>query len=864
MKRILSLLAIATSIVLFSCSGYDDTEIVNRVENLEDRVTALEELCQRMNSDIAALQTIVDALDKRDYITAVEEIEEGGVVVGYTISFAHSKTITIRHGKDGSDGENGKDGKDGANGEDGYTPQIGIKKDSDGIYYWTLDGKWLLDESGNKIKAEGQDGKDGADGKDGKDGKDGADGEDGTNGSNGEDGKDGIDGEDGKDGKDGITPQLKIDNGYWCISYDNGSTWTQLGKATGDNGADGADGDSFFRSVDNSNEEYVIFTLADGTEIKINKVTALSSVSISYIPKYSDGKATVYFQSKTNSSVELDFEVIPASATADIIANWENTISIKAVYTADTRNSSPFVNMPIISCTADSKSGTITITASGSELSDEFYANTQTASVRVSIIKEYYNVISDYIPMVAHLKTTEYTLATRYKTITEQEEIDLNIGGITPAVIDYGDGVLGIDTKHTYAKPGNYDVIYYVEEPITVIADKAFMQCTNLIDITLPDSLLAIDKSAFEGCTSLSQINIPGNVKYIYDRAFADCSNVSQIIINSSDTPLELIGFAFEDICAELYIDRDIETWWGHWNDGPFYNAAITKITIGENMYNINHSIFAYCKELQSIEYDGTPNLEYIGPYAFLGSNINGKVYIPKSLNCIDSSAFFNITGISGFEVEAGNATYSTGYNGELRCDSGKTIFRFPATTTSSQPYISTEQTDKLGAYSFVGSDIKSITYINQDKTIIIEDGAFWNCTDFSGFEPFNDNHKIIISAIGDGVFGYTAIESLNLYNSTFGSISGTFRSCEQLRVLHLPPTIFDIGDRSFEDCGKLVELYIPATNPPLLSDAAFNIVNSDLRIFVPADSADDYEAAEGWSNFNIVAYDFENDVVVE
>ena len=52
----------------------------------------------------------------------------------------------------------------------------------------------------------------------------------------------GKDGEDGSSGQDGITPRLKIEDGYWYVSYDNGSTWTRLSKATGEEGAPGQDG----------------------------------------------------------------------------------------------------------------------------------------------------------------------------------------------------------------------------------------------------------------------------------------------------------------------------------------------------------------------------------------------------------------------------------------------------------------------------------------------------------------------------------------------------------------------------------------------------------------------------------------------
>ena len=270
MKKLI--IIISAALVGLSACSYDDTGLVNRVENLENRVTALEKLCKEMNSNITALQTIVEALQNNDYVTGVTPVEENGVVVGYTITFVKSAPITIYHGKDGKDGANGSDGKDGVDGvdgKDGYTPVIGVEKDSDGIYYWTLDGEWFTDNEGNKIKAVGVDGEDGKDGANGSDGKDGADGEDG---------KDGQNGNDGANGKDGITPQLKIENDYWYISYDNGATWAQLGKATGEdgqdgtngsNGLDGEDGDSFFQGVDISDDEYVIFTLADGTQIKL-------------------------------------------------------------------------------------------------------------------------------------------------------------------------------------------------------------------------------------------------------------------------------------------------------------------------------------------------------------------------------------------------------------------------------------------------------------------------------------------------------------------------------------------------------------------------------------------------------------------
>ena len=290
MKKIF--LYIAITLGLLSCN-HKDSLWQEIVEDLDERVETLEMLCAEMNTNITSLQTIVDVLQSNDFITSIVEIKKDGKVVGYTITFGKHDPITIYHGQDGKDGQNGTNGKDGADGKDGQdgqngddgkdgsTPVIGVAQDTDGVYYWTLNGEWLLDDNGNKLPVSGKNGQNGANGSNGQDGADGKDGQDG------EDGKDGAD---GQDGKDGITPQLKIEEGYWYISYDNGATWTQLGKATGEDGKDGVDGengkdgqngadgkdgqdgDSMFQSV-TQDKNYVYFTLADGTIIKIAKGT---------------------------------------------------------------------------------------------------------------------------------------------------------------------------------------------------------------------------------------------------------------------------------------------------------------------------------------------------------------------------------------------------------------------------------------------------------------------------------------------------------------------------------------------------------------------------------------------------------------
>lgn len=220
MKKLFAFLMVAlVGASLMSCQR----RLKEQLEELEERVSALEDIAKKTNDDIVAIQTIVNALQNNVYVTDVITTQDG-----YIISFSDGTSAVI------------SDGADGAN-----APIISIKQDVDGYYYWTIDGEWLIVD-GKKVRANGKDG---------------------ANGQNGQNGIDGI------DGKDAIAPQVRIneDTKEWEISVDGGKTWEPTGViAEGKDGSIEVGGDgSLFKSVDVSNAGYVIITLAAGTELKL-------------------------------------------------------------------------------------------------------------------------------------------------------------------------------------------------------------------------------------------------------------------------------------------------------------------------------------------------------------------------------------------------------------------------------------------------------------------------------------------------------------------------------------------------------------------------------------------------------------------
>lgn len=86
----------------------------NNNDDLWDAIGGLEDAVQKTNSELEALQTLVEALQNSITIESVTETGNG-----YIIVFSDGRSITISNGKDGKDGANGKDGKDGKDGQDG-------------------------------------------------------------------------------------------------------------------------------------------------------------------------------------------------------------------------------------------------------------------------------------------------------------------------------------------------------------------------------------------------------------------------------------------------------------------------------------------------------------------------------------------------------------------------------------------------------------------------------------------------------------------------------------------------------------------------------------------------------------------------
>lgn len=514
---------------LLSSCKYDDSELIDRVDNLEDRLAKLEEQCKQINANINSLQTIVSALENANQITSVSELVENGKKVGYKIEFPKSDPIYIYHGQDGSDGSDGTDG---------YVPQIGVEKDKDGIYYWTLDGSWLTDKDGNKIKAVGLDGKDGQDGEDGKDGADGSDGSNGSNGSN---------------GRDGVTPKLRINEGNWEVSYNNGASWEVLGSATGGTtpspitGVEVKDG-------------YVIFTLSTGDEIQ---VPLFNGITITF------DETTIGMEA--DSKVDLQYELtgsedVKVSAIGEGVRTSVNQATKTLTITTD----------------ANFEGGKVLVHATDGN---------NVATVELTITKE----VITYIEYEATEEITPKANA---------------FGGTNIEFLKEKSTFSDSDGKGKWAFKGE---VTYVSD----FAFGGSTKNTTLKSITLPESINDIGYSAygqggsaFENCTALESIEIKGNIKTIRVSTFNGCSSLKNITLPESLTTIEYNAFQRCTSLEEIVIPDAVTT-----IEKQVFShcTSLTTATIGSKVESIGVSCFNECKKLVTVicKAETPPTLEF-------------------------------------------------------------------------------------------------------------------------------------------------------------------------------------------------------------------------------------------------------------
>ena len=391
---------------------------------------------------------------------------------------------------------------------------------------------------------------------------------------------------------------------------------------------------------------------------------------------------------------------------------------------------------------------------------------------------------------------------------------------------------------------------------IRVIRKGAFINCTSITSVTIPQSVLSIEQNAFYGCSNIVRVELDCNFivskEYIYydnigilfgghvekcvlgnsvtsigDSAFYGCSSLTSITIPNSVTSIGGCAFVGCSGLTSITIPNSVTSIGG----GAFNScSSLTSITIPNSVTSIEKSTFAGCSSLTSIT-------------------------IPNSVTSIGDGAFFGCSNIIRVEIDCNyivskeNNEYNY-YNDNLGAIFGNQV----------KEYVLGNSIESIGSWKFYYC--RRLTSVNIPKSVTrIGVRVFANCYDLASMVVDEDNpiydsrencNAIVKTASNTLMYG---CKNTDIPSSVTSIGEYAFYGCEFTSIT-IPSSVTSIGKYGFIACKYLTDVYCYAEQVPQTGSQVFldtNYQNGTLH--VPAGSVDAYRNAYGWKDFkNIVA----------
>ncbi len=176
-------------------------------------------------------------------------------------------------------------------------------------------------------------------------------------------------------------------------------------------------------------------------------------------------------------------------------------------------------------------------------------------------------------------------------------------------------------------------------DSVSEVGTGAFRFCSSLVSGTIPEGMTDVPMYLFHGCSSLAHIDIPEGVKSIGVYAFYGCSSLSNVELPSTLATIDKTAFNQCSSLGELTIPSTLESY-----ETAFSGTGVTSVTFEEGVTEVPSSAFAQCTKLTQVSLP--QSLETIGDLAFMRAPI-ATLELPDGLGTVGQTAFYSCQQLS-------------------------------------------------------------------------------------------------------------------------------------------------------------------------------------------------------------------------